>query len=178
MEDTSESNQASESSKYGITPQQWTVLQQRMQGHSVEAVARAAGITARTIHRWQSEDAHYIAARNTLEQEMSDSVESLLLSGASDAADRVLRSIRIGNDTRTAVELLKSLGLYKRRATGPTTSDAVLREKELEKREMEVQVREHELAHLEKKLIQRFHEMRRERDRIENPPKSDPSTAA
>ena len=161
MEDTPEAI-AAECGKYGITEKQWSVLQLRLQGNSVEAVAKATGVGARTIYRWQAEDANYIAARNVRVQEVHDSVDTLLLSGMTDAADRVLTSIRICNNTRSAVELLKAFGFYKQRGRGPTTPDAVQHELDLDRREKELKAREQELAKLEEKLTRQIRERKRE----------------
>lgn len=114
-----------------LTPEQAKVLQQIMSGKSIVSAAQTAGVSRSTVYRWQSDDPHYIAALNAWKQQTQESVRNRLLA-MSDRAVVAINNALLTCDARTAMSLLKGLGLLSPVQQSSPDPDLVRRQIELD----------------------------------------------
>ena len=116
---------------------QRSALQLLFSGKSVSETARLVGVSRMTLHRWLKSDPVFQAAYNEWHEQMEESGRSRLLMLTDKATDAVEKALA-GGDARTALQLLKGMGLIKAKAVGPTDPEEVERVGELEKKKREL----------------------------------------
>ena len=103
-----------------LTAQQHAVLSLLASGRSVMAAAESAGIHRGTVHRWLSTDLNFRAAYNAWKKETVELAAGRLAKLSDDAVSVVCDALQ-SRDARTAVAVLKGLGLLcGRRPAGAT----------------------------------------------------------
>ena len=114
-----------------LTAQQHAVLSLLASGQSVTAAAEGSGIHRGTIHRWLSSDPNFRAAYNAWKRETIELAAGRLTRLSDDAVSVVCEALQ-SRDARTAVAVLKGLGLLGgRRPAGATHPPDVQRIAEL-----------------------------------------------
>ena len=117
-----------------LTPQQQRALEALLAGQTVTAAANTAGVDRSTVHRWQKDDLVFRAAFNRGRRELLASVRTRLLALTERAVACVERELD-GGDARTAMALLKGLGLLGGQVTAIGSDDPEeLRRNEEERR--------------------------------------------
>ena len=114
-----------------LSPGQLSVLREIMAGKSIMAAAKSTRVSRSTIYRWQSEDANYIAALNAWKRQMDESVRHRLVALA-DRAVTALNNALLTCDAKTAVSLLKGLGMLSPVKHGETDVEVVKRSLKLQ----------------------------------------------
>ena len=113
-----------------------------MGGNSITRAAEIAQVDRSTVHRWLRRDCKFQAVLNRERREFIDAVEARLLRIARNASEAVSQAIE-GGDTRTALIVLKSLGLLVKNAivTGNENPDILREESEISENEATSQYR-------------------------------------
>ena len=93
-----------------LSTEQAAVLRAIMNGKTLSDAAKAGGVTRATVYRWQRQNPQYIAALNAWQQQTTDSARNRLLAMA-DKAVVAVHSALLSCDSRTAMSLLKNLGI-------------------------------------------------------------------
>jgi transposase len=88
-------------------------------GLSFPKAAEAAGVGRTTIYRWVQSDPRFRAAYNAWQQETRESAHARLLKLTEKAVEVVEAALR-RSDAKTAVALLKQLGVLRSRKAGAT----------------------------------------------------------
>jgi hypothetical protein len=94
-----------------LTPAQEKVLAALLAGRSVTDAATAGEVDRTTVHRWLKEDFGFQAALNRSRRQLREAMHSRLMALAEKAAETVERAISADGDSKTALALLKRLGL-------------------------------------------------------------------
>jgi hypothetical protein len=93
-----------------LDARQEKALDSLLAGETATAASKAAGVHRSTVHRWLQRDFHFIAALNEMRQ--ANRVASVArLEALSEKAIAVVERRLDGNDGRTALTLLRGLGL-------------------------------------------------------------------
>jgi AcrR family transcriptional regulator len=131
---------------------QQTALECLLMGKSIAETARSAGVSRVAIYRWLKRDAAFQAAYNQWHDQLQESCRSRLQALTDKATDALEKALEAG-DARTAMQLLKGMGMIKERASGPTDVEEVehalaVKEKRkgLRMRRESAQVRDEELT--------------------------------
>lgn len=115
-----------------LTVQQHSVLALLASGQSVAAAAETAGICRGTVYRWLNGDPNFKAAYNAWRRETLE-LASARLAKLSDEAVGVVAHALQSRDARTAVTVLRGLGLLPgRRPPGSADPKALHRQMVLE----------------------------------------------
>jgi len=114
-----------------LSPGQLSVLREIMAGKSIAAAAKNTRVSRSTIYRWQSEDANYIAALNAWKRQMDESVRNRLVALA-DRAVTAINNALLTCDAKTAMSLLKGLGMLSAVKHGETDVEVVKRNVKLQ----------------------------------------------
>jgi len=96
-------------------------------GKSIAETARSAGVSRMTIHRWLKNDPVFRAAYNEWQEQSQESCRSRLQALTDKATDALEKALEAG-DARSAVQLLKGMGMIKERKPGATEQEDVKRE--------------------------------------------------
>jgi hypothetical protein len=96
-----------------LDPKQILVLENLLTGASATAAAKAAGVNRRTIWHWIRADVEFQAALNGGRRELRESSQARLESLAEPAVKAVEKALTDG-DVRTALSVLRGLGLLGR----------------------------------------------------------------
>jgi len=127
-----------------LTAQQHAVLSLLATGQSVTAAAESAGVHRGTIHRWLTSDPNFRAAYNAWKRETVELAAGRLAKLSDDAVSVVSQSLQ-SLDARTAVAVLKGLGLLPgRRPGGRTDPPALHRHLLLRRRERQAKLDDRE----------------------------------
>jgi len=121
----------------GLGEEQRAALELLAMGKSVTDVAKEVGLSRTTVYRWLKDDPAFRAAHNQWQDEIEQTGRSRLLTLTGKAAAAIDRALEKG-DPKTALQLLKGLGMLK------TPTPQLLEEEELRKR-MELDRRERQL---------------------------------
>jgi transposase-like protein len=131
--------------------EQQVALELLLMGKSIAETARSTGISRSTVYQWLRKDPVFQAAYNEWHEEMRESSRSRLLMLTDKATVAVEKALESG-DAKTAMQLLKAMGMLKDRPPGPTDPEEVTRISGLEKRKRvarrereEVRMREEEM---------------------------------
>jgi transposase-like protein len=96
----------------GLKAEQVSALRELAQGKSIAETARAAGVSRPTVYSWLKSDPAFRAAYNRWHEEMEESTRSQLLM-CGDLATGAIKTALENGDAKTALALLKGLGLIK-----------------------------------------------------------------
>jgi Helix-turn-helix domain len=113
--------------------EQQVALELLLMGKSIAETARSTGISRSTVYQWLRKDPVFQAAYNEWHEEMRESSRSRLLMLTDKATEAVEKALESG-DAKTAMQLLKAMGMLKDRPAGPTDAEEVTRISGLEKR--------------------------------------------
>jgi len=119
-----------------LTAKQEAALVRLAEGKSVVDSAKAAGVGRATLFRWLKNDPVFVAAYNAWKQEAMETARARLVALAGEAVTAVGGALEKG-DVRTALTVLKALGLISQPKTGPTSVEEVKREQEVERKNRE-----------------------------------------
>jgi hypothetical protein len=123
------------SSSLSIT--QCRALENLMNGQTISDAARAAGVGRTTIHRWMRDDAEFQAAYNAWQNDTAAAARSSIMA-LTEPAVRAIAAALEGGDSKTALTVLKSLGLLVPQAPAPTDPDQVRKDRKIEKKRAEM----------------------------------------
>jgi AcrR family transcriptional regulator len=107
-------------------------------GKSIAETARAAGVSRTTVYSWLRNDPVFRAAYNQWHEEMEQSARSRLLM-LTDQATEAVRGALEGGDAKTAMQLLKGLGILSQSPPRLTEAQEVKEQEELETKRRQVQ---------------------------------------
>jgi hypothetical protein len=94
----------------GLPARQRTALIALAAGRGYTDAARAAGVSRQTLHTWRQKDARFAALLNACQNQLFASAQNRLIALTDDAVTTVGDAITTG-DVRTALELLRRLGV-------------------------------------------------------------------
>jgi hypothetical protein len=120
-----------------LPPQQQTAMELLVGGKSVAETARLAGVGRATVFRWLKNDSVFRAALNQWHDQIESGCQSRLLSLTDKAADAIEKALDAG-DARTAMQLLKGMGMIKERAVGPTDAEEIRKRSEIEREQRRI----------------------------------------
>jgi transposase len=120
----------------GLPAPQQEALAAIKSGLSFPKAAEAAGVGRTTIYRWVQSDPHFRAAYNAWQQETRESAHARLLKLTEKAVEVVEAALR-RSDEKTAVALLKHLGVLRPRRAGTTEANVLQVQMLLEKSKRE-----------------------------------------
>jgi len=111
---------------------QQAALESLLVGKSITETARSAGISRTTLYDWLKNNPAFRAAYNQWHDQLRESCQSRLLNLTDKATDAVEKALEAG-DARTAMQLLKGMGLIGERKIGPTDAEEMRTTMELER---------------------------------------------
>ncbi len=120
-----------------LPPQQQTAMELLVGGKSVAETARLAGVGRATVFRWLKNDPVFRAALNQWHDQIESGCHSRLMSLTDKAGDAIEKALDAG-DARTAMQLLKGMGMIKERATGPTDPEEIRTRSEIEREQRRI----------------------------------------
>ena len=148
-----------------LTIAQQGAIEALRNGCSFVRAAEAAGVSRVTLYRWVRADAAFRAAYNAWQAEMADSARARLLKLTDQAVDVVEAALR-RNDEKTAVPMLKDLGVLRPRRRGSTDAEVVGLQIELQQKREYRQASTAMMRHL---LGKAGKSRKRQREIINNP---------
>ncbi|HWE95242.1 MAG TPA: hypothetical protein VG269_14845 [Tepidisphaeraceae bacterium] len=110
----------------GLSAQQQTALAALASGKLPTAAARAAGVVASTLYRWRKQDPAFIAALNAWRNYVQEAGRDRVLAMIGQATATVMTVMQQG-DARTALVILKGLGVITPVPPGPESPEGVHR---------------------------------------------------
>jgi hypothetical protein len=116
-----------------LGPEQRKALELLAQGRSVSEAAEKTGVARQTVHRWLKNDPAFAALYNQWHAEMKESCRSQLLMLGSKATAALAKALEAG-DAKTALQLLKGIGLLTPTPEKPTEEEEVRKDAELERK--------------------------------------------
>jgi len=116
-----------------LAVEQRAALDLLLMGKSVIESAKSAGVARATVYRWIKNDPVFRAAYNEWHDQLRESSRSRLLALTDKAADAVEKALEAG-DARTALQLLKGMGMLREVSPGPTDPAEVKRTLDLQKK--------------------------------------------
>ena len=122
-----------------LTPQQRTAVEWLTAGESAADAALAAGVSRATVYRWMKTDPNFEAAYNAWQADVTATVKAQLLAAAGVAVKAVVRSMA-GGDAKTAMALLKQLGMIAPPKPGYVEPEKVARAQRAERERAEMQL--------------------------------------
>ncbi len=120
--------------------EQQTALESLLTGKSIAETARSAGVSRMTIWRWMKHDPAFRAAYNQWHDQLQESCRSRLHALTDKATDALEKALEAG-DARTALQLLKGLGMIKERPAGPTDPEEIEKTLAIEEKRRELKFR-------------------------------------
>jgi hypothetical protein len=116
-----------------LSPGQRKAIELLTSGHTVVEAATAAGVGRATLYRWLKGDAQFVAAYNAWQADAIATARARLLAMTDLAVATVGKAMSRG-DAKTAVAVLKAMGVMKRPNVGPVEVEEVKRVQDLEER--------------------------------------------
>jgi hypothetical protein len=113
-----------------LPPEQTAALELLLAGRTVVEAAQATGVNRKTIHRWLKNDPAFQAAYNEWQEQMKETCRSRLLVLTDKATAAVEKALENG-DAKSAMQLLKEIGLLAPMAARPTDEQEVRKAAEL-----------------------------------------------
>jgi hypothetical protein len=138
--DGSRPAQSKELATVKLPADQRTALEMLLTGRSITETAQSAGVSRDTIYRWLKHDPVFRATYNQWHDPLDESCQSRLLALTDKATDAVEKALEAG-DARTALQLLKGMGMIRPRAVGPTDPEEVKKVMEMEKERRKIELR-------------------------------------
>jgi len=129
-----------------LSSHQIAALQALTAGQSVREAAKSSGVGRTTVHKWLREHPYFRAAFNAWKEELLESGQAKLLKGSDAAIKKLLKSIADG-DARSAVALLKGIGMLTAPRPGLTDPAMMSREMELDRRQQSVGLALQQVVH-------------------------------
>ena len=114
-----------------ISTPQSLVLAALSAGKSIAAAAAEAGVSRSTVYRWHH-DPDFVAALNAWKRQTRESAHHRLLA-LSDLAVNTVQAALQGADARTAMSLLRELGILRKVIAGSSDRDEVNAKAELKR---------------------------------------------
>jgi transposase-like protein len=121
---------SAEATELALSPAQFVAIDLMLQGSTMVAAARSAGVTRKTLYRWLHHDPKFQAAYNAWQLDALTSARSRLLAMTDDAVNTL--AARVKTDGRLAFSLLKSLGTLDRPTPGSTDPEEIEVQRQLE----------------------------------------------
>lgn len=115
---------------------QQAALESLMSGKSMIETSRVTGVSRATLYRWIKSDPEFQAAYNEWRASLQESCQARLLAMADKAAATVEKAVE-GGDAKTALALLKGMGLVGKVEPGECDAGEIARQAKLEERERE-----------------------------------------
>ena len=134
--EASTNSSAGEATVLQLSPAQYKAIEQLTAGQTVVASAAAAGVTRLTLYRWLKNDPAFQAAYNAWQHDAIATARGRLLAMTESAVTTVSQAVSAG-DAKTALTILKSLGLLGVPTPGSTDPSEVERKQRLENRKAE-----------------------------------------
>jgi hypothetical protein len=131
---------SAEATELALSPAQFIAIDLMLQGNTLVAAARSAGVTRKTLYRWLHHDPKFQAAYNAWQLDLLTSARSRLLSLTDDAVNTL--TVHVKTDGRLALALLKSLGTLDRPTPGSTDPEEIAQRMKIERRETEAELNE------------------------------------
>jgi AcrR family transcriptional regulator len=101
---------ATESARADLPPQQTRALAALLEGATITAVADSAGVDRTTVHRWPRDDPDFQAAYNAVKRDLRREVQAGIERAVHRAIETVCAAIEEG-DVRAALAILKGTGV-------------------------------------------------------------------
>jgi transposase-like protein len=120
-----------------LPPQQQAALELLAGGKSVAETARLAGVGRATVFRWLRNHPVFRAALNQWQDQIRSSCQTRLMALTDKATDAVEKALDAG-DARSALQLLKGMGVLKEIPAGPTDPEEVRKRDEIEREERRI----------------------------------------
>ena len=120
-----------------LASEQVTALAQLASGKTVGEAAQSSGVSRATVYRWLKCDAVFRTAFNQWQDELTQGCRSRLLTLTDKAASAIEKSLEKG-DAKTALQLLKGLGLLTPAQFGPTEVEEVKKTMEIEHKNRQI----------------------------------------
>jgi hypothetical protein len=127
---------AAVSASLALTPGQRKAIEMLTSGHTLVDSATAAGVGRTTLYRWLKGDAKFLAVYNSWQQDALATARGRLLA-MSDLAVTTIGKAMSAGDAKTALAVLKALGVMERVQPGATDPDEVTRQQEMERKTRE-----------------------------------------
>jgi hypothetical protein len=121
-------------SEIQLKPEQLRAMALLSAGKSIAESAETVGINRTTIYRWLNHDPAFKAAYNQWQDHLQRTCHSQLLMMTEKATAAVYKALEAG-DAKSALQLLKGLGILRPQKPGPTDPEEVRREMALEKKQ-------------------------------------------
>jgi predicted DNA-binding protein YlxM (UPF0122 family) len=110
-----------------LTGEQRTAMELLLAGKSLAETARTAGVSRNAVYRWLKNDAAFKAIYNEWHEAMKESCRSRLKMMLDKATSAVEKALEAG-DARSALALLKGMGMIEKEGERSTEVDEVARE--------------------------------------------------
>ncbi|HUB24477.1 MAG TPA: hypothetical protein VL992_03530 [Tepidisphaeraceae bacterium] len=114
-----------------LPTEQREAMEALLKGCSISAAAQASGVTRQTVHNWLKKNPAFQAVYNQWQAEVKESCRNRLLMLSDKAASTLERALEEG-DARSALQLLKAIGLMSPVADKPTDEADVRKDAEIE----------------------------------------------
>lgn len=115
-----------------IPVDQRAALELLLTGKSITETARLTGVGRTTLYRWMKHDPVFQATYKQWHDQLQESCQSRLLALTDKATDAVEKALEAG-DVRSALQLLKGMGMIRQRVIGPTEPEEAKKRMEIEK---------------------------------------------
>jgi hypothetical protein len=119
-----------------MTPTQCRALENLMSGQTVGDAAKGAGVGRRTLQRWLHENAAFAAAYNAWKKDTAEAARGSILALSEPAVRAIAGALEKG-DAKTALAVVKGLGLLSPAKVGACDAEGVKKEREIEKKREE-----------------------------------------
>ena len=121
-----------------LTPEQRTAIEWMTAGETALAAATAAGVNRTTVYRWMKSDPQFQAAYNAWQNDVLATAKARLVAATDVAVTAVVNGMARG-DAKTALTLLKQLGLLRPSRPGHTDPDRVAEDQQNDRHREEIQ---------------------------------------